>query len=514
MGAEMAGGHGIDGAMVRAWLEGEIGDDDFARLEAALRDPQQARAFLRDLHFDQAVARVAKAQVEGQALGTIQEPAAPPPSARVQRRRARPWRTVATGGGRAVAAMLLAALGLGLAWWRFAPPPVVASLMVNTGEARLGAEQVATGESREVRSGALLELPLHAWSTLCFNDGSVVDVLDATRVVITVSAAGKRLALERGELRGDVRKQPPGRPLVIATPRAETTVIGTRLTVAGGASERVAVDEGRVRVRRVSDQAVVQVGAGETLEVPTAGALTVLHPTRRRVVEEAPSADGLQLWLDADRGISADDQGLVWQWRDQGPLGLHLSQPASDQQPRLLPAAAGRHAAVSFGADGQWLSCTGSWPEFHSYSVALVLRPTTLGTWSQGIGCGWGTFQFHGTGRGEVFTGVGAPGGGIRFTPAQLPAGTLALNAWRRFVITYAEGGGSVFVDGRQVAHIDMPRPAAWRNFHIGRQHPPPAEPRGFDGDVQEVLVYDRALDADEVERLDHRFRQRLEDRP
>jgi hypothetical protein len=236
----------------------------------------------------------------------------------------------------------------------------------------------------------------------------------------------------------------------------------------------------------------------------------VLHPAHVRETDETPSGDGLQLWLDADRGISADDKGLVWQWRDQGPLGLHLSQPAADPPPRLLAMASGRHAAVSFARDEQWLSTTGKWPEFHSYSVAMLLRPTTLGTWSLGIGCSWGSFYFHSTGRGEVFTGVGALGGGIRFTPEQLPAGTLRVNAWRRFVITYADGGGSAFVDGRQVAHIEMPRPAAWRNFHIGRQQPPPEEPRGFDGDIQEVLVYDRALDADEVERLDRHFRQRL----
>ncbi len=511
----MAGEHPLDGATVRAWLDGEIGEDDAVRLATALRDPQQARGFLRDLHFDQAVARVARAQAEGQALANLAAPGAgQPPSASPSAPAPAAWRAVSTGGTRAVAAMVLAAVALGLAWWKFSPPPVVASLMVNAGAARLGTEAVAVGESREVRSGAVLELPGHAWSTLRFNDGSLVDVLDGTRVVVTAGAAGKRLELERGELRGDVRKQPPGRPLVIATPRAETTVIGTRLTVQGGEHERVAVDEGRVLVERLSDQAVVQIGAGESLEVASAGALTVLHPTRLREAEEAPSADGLQLWLDADRGISADDQGLVGQWRDQGPLGLHLSQPAADQQPRLLPAAAGRHAAVSFPRDEQWLSTTGRFPEFHAYTVAMLLRPTTLGTWSLGIGCSWGSFYFHSTSRGEVFTGVGALGGGIRFTPAQLPAGTLRLNAWRRFAITYADGGGSVFVDGRQIAHIDMPRPAAWRNFHIGRQQPPPDEPRGFDGDVQEVLVYDRALDADEVERLDRHLRQRLDLRP
>jgi ferric-dicitrate binding protein FerR (iron transport regulator) len=513
MDAEMDGERMADGATSRAWLDGDIGEDDFARLETALRDPQQARAFLRDLHFDQAVARVAKAQVEGQALSSLAEQvSAQPHSARIPRRRVRPWRVVATGGTRAAAAMLLAALALGLAWWKFSPPPVVASLMVNAGGARLGAEQVAVGESREVRSGTVLVLPQHAWSTLLFNDGSLIDVLDATHVVVTVEGGGKRLMLERGELRGDVRKQAPDRPLVISTPRALTTVIGTRLTVQGGEHERVAVEEGRVQVQRVSDHAVVQVGAGEALEVPAAGALAVLHPARE--VDVVPSSDGLQLWLDADRGISADDQGLVRLWRDQGPLGLHLSQPAADQQPRLLPSASGMHAAVSFPRDEQWLSTTGRWPEFHAYTVAMLLRPTTLGTWSLGIGCSWGSFYFHSTSRGEVFTGVGALGGGIRFTPSQLPAGTLRLNGWRRFAITYADGGGAVYVDGRQVARIDMPRPAAWRNFHIGRQQPPPDEPRGFDGDVQEVLVYDRALEADEVERLDRHLRLRLVDRP
>ncbi len=511
---------GIDAA--RAWLDGELDAEEFAGLEQRLRGPEGARDFLRALHFEQAVARVARAQVEGEVIAAAAAAApvagaqpgpTPAPSARFRRRRARAWAAEA-GSLRTVAALLFAVLALGAAWWRFAPAPVVGTLVVNAGAAQLAGEAVALGESREVRSGALLELPAHAWSTLRFSDGSVVDLLDGTRVEVVVEQDGKRLVLAQGELHGDVRKQPPGRPLVIVTPRTRTTVIGTRLSVQGGAHERVAVDEGRVRVSRLSDQAEVQVGAGEAVEVPSAGALSVLRPAR--AVAEAPSVDGLQLWLDADRGIAADDQGLVWQWRDQGPLALHLSQPATDQQPRLLRAATGEHAAVSFARDEQWLCSTGRWPEFHSYTVAMLLRPTTLGTWSLGIGCGWGSFYFHSTTRGEVFTGVGAQGGGIRFTPEQLPAGTLRLGAWRRFAVTYSdsEGGGAVYVDGRQAGRIDMPRPAAWRNFRIGRQHPPPDEPRGFDGDIQEVLVYDRTLDGDEIERLDRHLRQRLESTP
>jgi len=495
--------------LLQQWNEEALGAEEQARFDAALRDPEAARAFLRELHFDQALARVARAAAVRQGLAPVV-----PPSERIVRRRLRPNGVRRLGAAAAMAAVLVAAVALGMVWQRYAPKPVVANLVAAAGAAHLGAAVVAAGESCDVRDGDRLELPERGWASLCFSDGTVVNVLGRSRLVIALDHGAKHLSIEQGEVRADVRKQPLGLAMTISTPRADTTVLGTRLTVLGGAQEQVSVDEGRVQVQRRADHALVQVGAGELVQISEHAVLAVVHLRRPQEVDETPPMAGLQLWLDADRGISADHDGLVWQWRDQGPLGLDLSQAEADRQPRLLPAAAGTHAAVSFDAHRDWLECPMAWPEFHAYTVAILLRPTSLGAWSQTIGCGWGSFTFHGDAQGGIFAGVGALGGGIRFTPDQLPPGSLRLQSWRRYVITYADGSGSAYVDGRLIARMDMPRPVAWRRFHIGRPHAPADEPYSFGGDLQEVLVYDRALDGDSIERLDRRFRHRLGSEP
>jgi ferric-dicitrate binding protein FerR (iron transport regulator) len=495
--------------LVRAWCTGEIAEADHARLEAALRVPELARDFLRELHLDQAIGRVARAQVERQALAE-----AAPASERMKRRRARPMRLARVNAVSGWAAVLCIAVALGAAWQHFSPAPVVATLVAAAGDAHVDDAVIRAGDSCDVRDGDRLDLPSKGWASLCYPDGTVVNVLGEARLVIGLDHGAKHLTVEQGEVRADVRKQPVGQPLVISTPRADTTVVGTRLIVMGGSHERVAVEEGRVRVERRRDHATVQVGAGEQVEIALTAPLAVIHPQRPQEVDETPQVAGLQLWLDADRGISCDHDGLVWQWRDQGPLGLDLSQAETDLQPRLLTAAAGTHAAVSFDPHQDWLSCPGRWPEFHAYTVAMVIRPTALGAWSQTLGCSWGSFTFHGDGQGGIFAGVGAMGGGIRFTPSQLPPGSLRLNRWRRYAITYADGVGSAYIDGHLMGRMDMPRPQAWSRFHIGRPHAPADEPYGFGGDLQEVLVYDRALDADAIDRLDRRFRRRLGEAP
>jgi ferric-dicitrate binding protein FerR (iron transport regulator) len=59
---------------------------------------------------------------------------------------------------------------------------------------------------------------------------------------------GKRVVLEAGRLRCAVAPQPAGRPMIVTTPHAETTVLGTAfaLRVAEGRTD-LGVDEGRVQ---------------------------------------------------------------------------------------------------------------------------------------------------------------------------------------------------------------------------------------------------------------------------
>lgn len=102
-----------------------------------------------------------------------------------------------------------------------------------------------------------------------------VSFVDATRLELTSDTEirdvhetvrggkGKRLIVVRGTLSAEVVKQPAGLPMVILTPHAEATVLGTTLKiVVDGGSTRLEVTEGRVRFMRLSDRKAVDVTAG------------------------------------------------------------------------------------------------------------------------------------------------------------------------------------------------------------------------------------------------------------
>jgi hypothetical protein len=97
---------------------------------------------------------------------------------------------------------------------------------------------------------------------------AVFRYLDGTRIELGPDSLTERLALRavpltRGMLAATVGRQPPGSPVVFATPHAEATVLGTRLSLlVGPASTRLEVREGKVRLRRLDDSASVEVTAG------------------------------------------------------------------------------------------------------------------------------------------------------------------------------------------------------------------------------------------------------------
>lgn len=496
--------------LIRDWLDGSLDDANHERLQGLLRDRNAAREALIEVHFDDALRRVAKAQTDRLAL----DPAPAPTTAPRTRRHSSRWRLMRRPRSLPIAAAagLLAAVLLGMALMeRLGQPQPIAKLAVNLGSATLAGQPLAPGDERDLFAGAALELPARGWVTLRFSDGTTVEALGDTRLTADVGSTGKRLRLERGELRAEVRRQPHGAPLVVVTPRSDTTVVGTRLAVATGERERVAVDEGHVRVQRRTDHSTVEVGAGEQVEVTATGALAVAlqkPATPNAPAVDAPPLRALAMWLDADREVIVDEGGAVWQWRDRSGNGMHLSQGVSTFRPRLLTNPAG-HAALSFDVSDDCLQTSAEWPVFTSYTVAISLRPAVLGVWSQMLGCGWGKFTFHSEPTGGVYTGVGAPGGGIRFALEELGSGTLKTGSWQRFMIVVERGEGVVWRDGRVLARKSMPVTEPWHGFHIGRLRPPPNEPSGFAGDLLEVLVYSRALDEDEVISLDRRLATR-----
>jgi ferric-dicitrate binding protein FerR (iron transport regulator) len=75
---------------------------------------------------------------------------------------------------------------------------------------------------------------------------------------------GKRVRVVRGAIRSDISKQPVDQPMLFVSAHGEARVLGTSLRlVVDPASTRLEVQEGKVRLKRLSDGKSVDVGAGQ-----------------------------------------------------------------------------------------------------------------------------------------------------------------------------------------------------------------------------------------------------------
>lgn len=109
----------------------------------------------------------------------------------------------------------------------------------------------------------LVTIGPESYALVRYPDGTLVELSPDSRVERFSSGPGKRLYLVQGTMKANVTKQPPGQPLVVATPHAEATVLGTQLSVSPGAqSTRLDVTEGRVRLTRLPERDSVEVTAG------------------------------------------------------------------------------------------------------------------------------------------------------------------------------------------------------------------------------------------------------------
>jgi ferric-dicitrate binding protein FerR (iron transport regulator) len=114
-------------------------------------------------------------------------------------------------------------------------------------------------EGMDVQSGDGLETGAGRLA-LRFPDRTLLDLRSETAVVELSDdgASSKRLMVVRGAVHADVSKQPAGRPMMLRTPHAEATVLGTslRLLVEPGekGASRLEVQEGKVRFSRLMER--------------------------------------------------------------------------------------------------------------------------------------------------------------------------------------------------------------------------------------------------------------------
>lgn len=165
------------------------------------------------------------------------------------------WPTFAT-----VAGLLLTALVAG--WWWSRPTITPALLIAATPGISTGnGARMSAGQA--LSSGDALTTGANASATLGWADEDTrIEIASSTRLRLLPSP-GKRLELEHGRVRVDAAPQPVERPLVIVTPRAELTVVGTAFSVSADPMLTwLNVEHGTVRLGRPGDLPL-EVGAGQ-----------------------------------------------------------------------------------------------------------------------------------------------------------------------------------------------------------------------------------------------------------
>ena len=127
----------------------------------------------------------------------------------------------------------------------------------------------------ELPGGTIEGVAPDSWFELQFNDGSTV-MISGTSMLTFADAGQKVLRLKEGNLSASVEPQPAESPMLIHTHTALLEVLGTRFKVeADLSSTALNVSEGKVRLKRLSDNGELDVPAKHRVIAEGSGDLTL-----------------------------------------------------------------------------------------------------------------------------------------------------------------------------------------------------------------------------------------------
>jgi len=271
--------------LLEQYVDGTLADGDIERLRMLLRKSAEARALLRTLAaVDFGLQDIA---ASGHATAADDEH-------RTSLREAddlpakRSW-PLDIRALLAVAAVVTVALATSLFVQRVSHDRNLANVAANSSRpiakiTGVGGVVVWTGDGGRVTSDLTVGTELtggtmegtspDSWVALRFHDGSKVTISGDTR--LTFSDFGQKvLHLKKGDVASQVNQQPANKPMLIHTRTAQLEVLGTEFNAATDvASTAVNVNEGKVRVTRLSDGHTVDVPANH--RVVTADELALL----------------------------------------------------------------------------------------------------------------------------------------------------------------------------------------------------------------------------------------------
>jgi hypothetical protein len=215
--------------LVSKYLGGDAGDEDIARLDAAIQaDPAVVDALFAGAELERDLVQAFRV---------------------TRRRRLLPFSLAAAG---------LLAASIGAAFFLAGPRDVARVDRLDGTAFREDGGPYRTGD-------AVGAIRTQGVAILLYADGTRLELGPGT---VVRAIHGKRIDLALGLLKADVVKQPAGEPMKVRTDEGEAEVLGTRFTLsATPGSTRLAVEEGKIRLTRGRDAVAVDIPASHSATI-------------------------------------------------------------------------------------------------------------------------------------------------------------------------------------------------------------------------------------------------------
>jgi ferric-dicitrate binding protein FerR (iron transport regulator) len=205
-----------------------------------------------------------------------------------------------------------------------------------------GGKEFPALRGTELRAGDVVRTDDSSAARLRYaGEATTVVLRGGTRLRLAASESGKRLEILEGTIEADVAPQPAGRPMILASPQAEVSVVGTLFTVAAAPDRtRVEVDKGAVRVTGLAGKKEVDVAAGSFV-VAESGVELKAWPMQNEFSEGLRNggfeSGDLAGWGDRENQRNRRlDVGV--EFRHSGQFGARLVGPGGfDQRIRTVP---------------------------------------------------------------------------------------------------------------------------------------------------------------------------------
>ena len=209
---------------------------------------------------------------------------------------------------------------------------------------------------------------------------------------------------------------------------------------------------------------------------------------------------GLALWLAADRGLKMDSRGRALRWLDGSGEEHHARQGESERRPRLVRDAIAGYPALRFSGEGDYLSLEGEVVNSQSNTIIAVASDRSGLVSHRGIFSNWNGSAGNSTT--SLFLGLTGKGT-VRFSDDYRSEGAIE-RPEDGFVLAASTGSGGsmILYNGSVMASrsSSLSRRKLGGSYVIGQQGNIDGE--YWNGDIAEILVYNRQLSAAELRRV------------